>query len=87
MGHRKDRKRQDSVGPWHGEHGPGAMRAHRERKRAEAEARNARTSPERRRKNRRAAQQQPSGKISRQKRAKIAAAKRAEERWREANAK
>lgn len=43
------RQRQDRIGPWHGKHGTGAMRAHRERKRREAEVRNALTKPERRR--------------------------------------
>ena len=37
---------------WRGPHGKGAMKARREEKRAEAEYRNARTPPERRRKNR-----------------------------------
>lgn len=39
---------QDRIGPWQEQHGKGAMRAHRERKRQQAEARNALTPPERR---------------------------------------
>lgn len=42
----------DPSATWQGAHGPGAMREHRARKRREAEARNAATPPERRRKNR-----------------------------------
>jgi hypothetical protein len=48
----RGRQRQISVGAWHGQYGPGAMREHRRAKRKAAEERNARTKPENRRQHR-----------------------------------
>lgn len=45
---RQPRQKQDRIGPWNGTHGRGAMKAHRDHKRQQAEARNALTPPSRR---------------------------------------